>query len=538
MELVYLFAGLALGFVIAWLIKQTGIAKNFVKKEELLTIKSQFENLNTEKSFLEKEVLRLKEELNFKIQYIEECNIKIQNFLSELSSLKTKFELENKTCQEYENKLQTSELKYNNLQNENLQIQKYNSEINAKLDTYEQKFKEFEINLQNLNERNKELQTDLIKTKENYTSVFEQNKNLHEKLNSQKQEIEAIGKSFTNEFKVLADSILETNSKKFTEQNKTNLDLILSPLTKNLESFKQKIEETYNKESNERFSLGEKVKELAALNQQINQEAKNLTQALKGSVKQRGSWGEMLLERILENSGLSKGNQYTVQEFLRDEAGNTITGDDGKKLQPDVIVLLPNERKIIIDSKVSLIAYDKFSNSEEIEAQKSFINEHIISIKTHIDNLASKNYQDFEKSLDFVMLFVPIEPAYMLAMQNEPDLWEYAYKKRVLLISPTNLIAALKLVSDLWQRDQQNRNSLEIAKRGSLLLEKFHGFLETLENLGKNINRTSENYLTAMNQLKTGPGNLVGQVEKIKKLGVKTQKTLPSQFLDFEEEEI
>lgn len=538
MYILYLFAGLAIGFIFAWTIKHLLINKNFSSKKEFNDLKNALDLISYEKNFLEKENIRLSTELKQKNNIEEELNSKIRDFISNVSRLETNLNSEIKKQNEANLKLSQTETKAENIQLENLKLQKNNSELSANLRSSELKVKEFEETFEKLNETNKSLQSELSKSKENFTIVSEQNKNLIEKLNSQKQEIESIGQKFTNEFKVLADTILDQNSKKFTEQNRINIGSLLEPLNKNIEEFKKKVEDTYVTESKERHSLGEKVKELAELNQKINQEAKNLTQALKGSVKQQGNWGEMLLERILENSGLSKGREYTVQEFLRDDSGNTITDDEGKKLQPDVIVQLPNDRKIIIDSKVSLVAYEKYVSSDESDIQKSALIEHIISLKSHIDGLSNKNYQDFEKSLDFVMLFVPIEPAYMLAMQNDSSIWEYAYKKRVLLISPTNLIAALKLVSDLWQREQQSRNAMEIAKRGSLLLEKFHGFLETLDTVGKSINKSQENYNNAMNQLKTGPGNLIGQVEKLKKLGVKTQKTIPSQFLDYEENEV
>lgn len=355
--------------------------------------------------------------------------------------------------------------------------------------------------------------------------------NLNEKLNSQKEEIENIGKSFTSEFKVLANNILEDKSKRFTEQNQQNLKSILEPLGENIKDFKKKVEDTYVNEAKQRFSLEEKIKELVELNNKISDEANNLTQALKGSAKTQGDWGEMILESILENSGLEKGREFFVQEFLRDDAGNTIKGEDGRKLQPDVLIKYPDGRNVIVDSKVSLVAYDRYVSADTDEEREKELKLHIISLKNHIDGLSAKNYDNYTSSLDFVMLFVPIEPAYLIAIKNNDDLWHYAYKKKILLISPTNLIAALKLVADLWKREHQNRHAFEIAERGGKLYDKFVGFVESLEDVGKNINKANSSYESALKQLKEGRGNIVGQVEKLKELGVKAQKTLPSSFL-------
>ena len=263
------------------------------------------------------------------------------------------------------------------------------------------------------------------------------------------------------------------------------------------------------------------------MNQQISEEAHNLTQALKGSSKTQGDWGEMILETILENSGLEKGREFFVQEFLRDEAGNTITGADGKKMQPDVLIKYPDGRNVIVDSKVSLTAYERYMAAETDEESESTVKQHLQSVKKHIDELSAKNYDNYTDSLDFVMMFIPVEPAYFLVMKQDSNIWNYAYKKKILLISPTNLIAALKLVADLWKREHQNRNAFEIAERGGKLYDKFVSFAENMEDIGSNINRAQKSYDTALNQLKDGKGNLIGQVEKLKELGVKAQKTIP-----------
>jgi DNA recombination protein RmuC len=357
------------------------------------------------------------------------------------------------------------------------------------------------------------------------------NKALIEKLETQKKEIEEMGKKFNLEFENIANKIFDEKSQKFTRQNKENLETILKPLGDNINIFKKKVEEVYDKESKERFSLGQEVKRLVEINKKISVEANNLTKALKGSSKAQGDWGQMILENILEQSGLEKGREYFPQEFLKDEDGNILKNEAGKKMQPDVIIAYPDDRKVLIDSKVSLTAYTRFSESDDPEVQKLSLDAHLQSMRTHIDQLSAKNYQDFASSLDFVMMFVPNEPAYLLALKNDPDLWHYAYGKRILFISPTNLIAALKMIVDLWKREYQNQNALAIAERGAALYDKFVGFVENLTSLGTQIDRTQKSYGDAMGQLKDGRGNLIGQAEKLRELGVKTKKNLPQSMI-------
>jgi DNA recombination protein RmuC len=354
---------------------------------------------------------------------------------------------------------------------------------------------------------------------------------LEEKLETQGKEMEEVRTKFQTEFQNIANKIMEEKSQKFTEMNKLNIESILKPLGENLESFKKRVEETYDKESKQRFSLEEKIKELVVLNTQISQEANNLTNALKGQAKTQGNWGEMILESILEKSGLTKGREYSVQESIRDH--------DGNLLKPDVIISYPDNRKVVIDSKVSLVAYERFASAETREMQDLYLDEHIRSLKNHIDGLSGKNYQDYVPSLDFTMMFIPIEPAYLFAMQKDPELWNYAYVKRILLISPTNLIAALKLIADLWKIDYQNRNSLEIAEQGAKLYDKFVTFVETLQDVGKHIEKTHDSYAEAMKLLKEGRGNLIGQAHRLKELKVKAKKSIPPALLselDLEED--
>ncbi|WP_162417223.1 DNA recombination protein RmuC [Cyclobacterium roseum] len=359
-----------------------------------------------------------------------------------------------------------------------------------------------------------------------------QAKLLQEKLQFQETEMEKMGKRFQQEFELLSNRILEEKSKKFTFQNQENITRILQPLSKDLEAFRKQVQDTYTQEAKERFSLENRVRELAQLNQKISQEAQNLTNALKGNSKLRGNWGEAILETILQNSGLEKNRHYSIQEFLRDEAGNPLLGMDGKKMQPDVIIHYPDDKKVIIDSKVSLLAYEQYC-SEDMEAdQQSLLNQHVKAVKTHIDQLAAKQYEAYAQALDFVIMFVPLEAAYMVAIQADERLWEYAYKKRVLLISSSNLIAALKLIKDLWIRDDQTKNALEIAERGGRMFDKFASFLKSLEDIGRHLDRSQESYHTALKQLKTGKGNLVSQAEKLKTLGINARNQLPGSRQD------
>jgi len=353
----------------------------------------------------------------------------------------------------------------------------------------------------------------------------------------QKKEMEAIRKQFNLEFEQIASKILEEKSEKFTNLNKYNLDAILKPLGENINSFRKKVEEVYITEAKERFSLGQEVKNLRELNDRLSSEANNLTQALRGDSKMQGDWGQVILENILERSGLTEGREYFVQEYLKDPDGNYYTGENGSRMQPDVIVVYPDKRKVIIDAKVSLTAYVNYTGSSDLTDQKKFIGEHLRSVRKHIDELSRKNYQDYADTLDFVMMFIPNEPAYMLALRHEESLWQYAYEKKILLISPTNLIAALKLIVDLWKREYQNRNAIEIAERGASLYDKFVNFVDSLTDIEIHLDRARRSYENAYGQLKAGRGNLIGQTEKLRELGVKAKKVLPPSLLSNLEEE-
>ena len=362
-------------------------------------------------------------------------------------------------------------------------------------------------------------------------------KALKEKLSTLKEEVDKVGEKYAAEFKNLANEILEDKSQRFTQKNKENLEAILKPLDDNIKEFKKTVSEAYQKESNERFSLGNEVKKLAELNQLMSEEARNLTKALKGEAKTQGDWGEMILETILEKSGLRKNEEYFMQEELKDENGNPIRSDsENKKMRPDAIVKYPDNRTVIIDSKVSLNAFTRYVEALEPEAQQKELEAHVSAVKNHIIALSAKGYDDYDKALDFVMMFVPSEPAYIAAMQGDSNLWSFAYEKRILLMNPTNLITSLKLIVDLWKREYQNKNALDIADRGARLYDKFVGFVKNLKDIGDKLESANKAYNSAYSQLSVGPGNLIRQAEELKKLGVKSKKELAKGLVEESDE--
>ena len=336
--------------------------------------------------------------------------------------------------------------------------------------------------------------------------------------------------ALTNQFKNLANEILEDKTKKFTEQNAQQLDILLKPLQTKLTEFKEQVSNSYEKESRERFALKHEIERLANLNLKMSDEARSLTNALKGDSKIQGNWGELVLESILESSGLRKGEEYLIQD--------SHTQADGSRLQPDVIIKLPEGRHLVIDSKVSITAYARHTEAATSDEADKELLAHIQSIRQHIQGLSGKNYAGIADiaSVDFVLMFIPIEPAFLSALKSAPNLYQEALSKNIVLVCPSTLMATLRTVAHLWRQDQQNKNAMEIARQCANLYDKFVGFVEDLEQIGKRLDQAQSSYHDAFNKLKSGKGNLIKAAEKVKELGVKPNKMIASNLLTQDDE--
>lgn len=362
-----------------------------------------------------------------------------------------------------------------------------------------------------------------------------ENARLKEKIGN----VEAFNNSVREEtkaqFKSLAADIFSSQSEKFKEANETRLSEILNPLKEDIKDFKRRVDDTYMNSSKERTLLGEQMKRLMELNMSIGKEARDLTEALSGNTKVQGDWGEMVLETILVKSGLVEGENYFVQRTKNDD-GTQIKNDDNGRLRPDVVVALPDKRCIVIDSKVSLTAYVNYINADNDDDRQRFGKAHLLSVRSHLKELETKRYQDFvgvgnDDRIDYVLMFIPNEHAYMAAMTLDNNLWMEAYEKRVVIISPAHVISTLRLIAQLWTRDKQTKNALKIAEEGGKLYDKFVGFVNDMQTVEQSLGKASEAYASAMSKLHTGRGCIVSKVENLKKLGAKTSKTLPSDML-------
>ena len=523
MEITSLIIGLLIGGVIGSIILYLLNKTKTVSKSEFDELSAKYNETITSLKIFES-----------KAQTLQETNDSLSNKLSqketEVSQLKTK-------ATSLEEKLNNNESKINDLSQKLTAELATNKNQQDEINQHKQKISELTANNTSLNEnlqkqnatndkqtnQIEELTTKLTNLTSQVSELTANNKSLNDKLTSQKTEVEELQKTAHLQFEKIANKLFEEKSEKFTATNKSNIETLLNPLKEDINKFKEKVEATHTEETKQRTSLEERIKGLIEQTNKVSTEANNLATALKGKAQKRGNWGEMILERILESSGLTKDREYFVQQSIKD--------DEGKTQRLDVRVNLPDSRVIIIDSKVSLIAYDNYSASEDSEEQKRFLAEHISATKLHIDQLSEKKYDNIETSLDFTMMFVPIEPAYLLAIQGDTDLWSYAYSKRILLVSPTTLIACLKLFSDLWRREWQNKNAMDIVKRGELLYEKFVGFTENFEEIGKKLNSTQKAYDDALGQLKTGRGNVISQAIQLKNLGLKSDKKVSDRLL-------
>jgi DNA recombination protein RmuC len=399
-------------------------------------------------------------------------------------------------------------------------------EMEIKLEVEKEKNSKYSQDLNKINDELRKEREEVLKLNNLNTRLEADYRNIQENLKNQKEEVNQLQEKFSAEFKNLANEIFEDKSKKFTDQNKSNIGDLLKPLGEKITDFERKVEQT-NKESIERNSaLKEQISGLRELNQKITKEAENLTKALKGDTKTQGNWGEFILESILEKSGLEKNREYFVQESKTDDAG--------RRFQPDVVVKLPDNKSIIVDSKVSVVSYERTVNSENDEEKLTHLKAHLLSLRTHIKGLGEKNYQILYgvESLDFVLMFIPIEPAFSLAVQNDPELFNDAYSKNIVIVSPATLIATLRTIASIWKQEHQNRNAIEIAREGGNLYDKFVAFTEDLKNVGRHLDTTQKVYVEAAKKLYEGKGNLINRAENMRKLGAKNSKNMDQKLVD------
>jgi len=434
----------------------------------------------------------------------------------------------------------TSEL--NGVNERNSLLEKQNIEVKqAVVQETKKQEDSFQLQLNSLKEQlhKSEQDKELIRKQKDsvtieLTKLDSDFKNLQLRNDEQKEEVESLQEKFTKEFENLANKILDEKAGKFTELNKENIKSILNPLQEKILHFEKKVEDTHKESIGQHASLKEQILGLKDLNQQMSKETLNLTKALKGDSKLQGNWGELVLERVLEKSGLEKDREYFVQQ--------SFTTEDGSRVLPDVVINLPDNKKMIVDSKVSLTHYERYVNEEDTALQQQYLKEHVNSIKRHVEQLGDKNYHDLYKieSPDFVLLFIPIEPAFAVALNEDNSLYNKAFERNVVIVTPATLLATLRTIDTMWNNEKQQKNAIEIARQAGALYDKFHNLMTDLTGVGKDMDRAKSNYSAAMNKLFEGKGNLITSVEKIKKLGAKAKKSLPEAIVNkaIESEEI
>lgn len=393
-----------------------------------------------------------------------------------------------------------------------------NGHLKGRIDSSIEAFRKMEDKNADLEQKNSEL----ISENARLTNAYQ---NIETKLKEQKDEIAQLQEKFTTEFSLIANKLLKQNATDFAQANEKRLSEILTPLKDNIKQFEKKVDDTYEKELKDRTSLIEQIKSLEKLNLQMSEEAQNLTKALKGDNKTQGNWGELILEKVLESSGLVKDVEYATQY-------STIT-DEGNRVQPDVIINLPEEKHIIVDSKVSLVAYQNYINAENDAERDVHLKNHVLSVKTHIKGLSEKHYVTAKgiDTPDFVLLFMPIESSFGLAMKADNELYQYAWDRKVVIVTPSTLLATLRTVASLWKQEKQTANAIEIARQAGALHDKFVGFLEDMEKIKRGIDSSSDAYEKAFNKLKSGRGNLIDATKKLENLGAKTKKQYPDSYL-------
>ena len=435
----------------------------------------------------------------------------------------------------YLTKLKTKNLLYplkERIKQQEIALNQTKEQATNQLENYKELMQKDKVNQQNmindLNEEIKQLRNQKENLKILLTKKQSEIENIQSKLEENKTELENIQTKFTKEFENLANKILEEKSSKFTQQNQENLKQILNPLQEKIQKFELKVERT-NKENIERHAaLGQQLKQLHEQNIKISTEANNLTKALKGDSKIQGNWGELILERVLKKSGLEKDREYVLEKSFN------VNQENKKRLRPDVIIYLPDNKKMIIDSKVSLTAYEKYVNAETDTEREKFIKEHVLSLNRHIMQLSEKKYEDLYQmeSPDFVLLFIPIEPAFAVALNQDNELYNKAFEKNIVIVTPATLLATLRTIDTMWNNEKQQRNAIEIARQAGALYDKFEGLMNDLTKVGKKMDEAKNEYKGAMNKLFEGRGNLIGSVEKLKKLGAKAKKQLPESIIN------
>ncbi len=407
-----------------------------------------------------------------------------------------------------------------------LTFQEEKNDLEKKIEVLNERLANEERNLQTLEKNLNKTTVEKEESEKKYFVLEADYRHLQQRLEEEKQQLENIQEKFKKDFELLAQGILKQNTKEFNETSQRQMEGILNPLKEKIIDFEKKVEETYQKGKIDQTVLKEELKRLQEMNTKLGEEAGNLTRALKSDSKKQGNWGEVVLERILERSGLIKNEEYFLQQ--------TATGEDGKIYRPDVLIKLPEDKHLVIDSKVSLTAFEKYISAEENDKKEAALKQHLNSIKNHVKELSEKNYDHLAalNTPDFVLMFMPVEPAFGVAVQSDPELFNFAWEKRIVIVSPTTLLATLRTVASIWRHERQTRNALEIAKQGGKLYDKFEGFLKDLEKVGVNLDRAKEAYGDAHKKLVSGRGNLVGQVEKLKELGAKATKTLDKKYLE------